>query len=85
MPLRRSRRSSPPPVPALLVTVVAVQSEGELVQAALTTVIAGTVGVAGAALLRWPRWAGVGAVLAIGGVVGALIAVARRFVLARRS
>ncbi|WP_344058579.1 SCO7613 C-terminal domain-containing membrane protein [Microbacterium pumilum] len=64
---------------ALLVGVVTVQSEGELVQASLTAVIAGTIGVGGAFLLRWPRWAGLGGVLAVGGLIAALVAIALRF------
>ena len=64
---------------ALVVAVVFVQSEGELVQTSLTAMLAGAVGVGGAAMLRWRRWAGVGAVLAVAGVLAALLAAGTRF------
>ncbi len=64
---------------ALVVAVVFVQSDGELVQTSLTAMLAGAVGVGGAAMLRWRRWAGVGAVLAVAGVLAALLAAGTRF------
>lgn len=69
------------PAAALLVAVVFVQSNGELVQTSLTAILAGAIGVGGAALLRWRRWTGIGAVLAVAGLIAALIAVGSRFAL----
>jgi hypothetical protein len=66
---------------ALVLGVVLVQSEGGLVQATLTAIIGGVVGVLGAALLRADRWAGIGGVLALGGLLAALIAIGWRFAL----
>ena len=66
---------------ALVLGVVVVQSDGGLVQATLTAIIGGVIGVFGAALLRSDRWAGLGGVLAVGGLLAALIAIARRFAL----
>ncbi|HEX5857184.1 MAG TPA: hypothetical protein VFY91_03655 [Microbacterium sp.] len=65
---------------ALLVAFVVVQSEGDAVQASLTATLAGAVGLGGAALLRWRRWAGLGGILAVAGASAALIAAGRRFV-----
>ncbi len=66
---------------ALVLGVVLVQSEGGLVQATLTAIIGGVIGVLGAALLRSDRWAGLGGVLAVGGLFAALIAIGWRFAL----
>ncbi len=66
---------------ALVLGVVLVQSEGGLVQATLTAIIGGVIGVLGAALLRSDRWAGIGGVLAVGGLIAALIAIGWRFAL----
>ena len=46
----------------------------------LTAAVAGAIGVGGAALLRWRRWAGLGVVLAVAGLMAALIAIGARFV-----
>jgi hypothetical protein len=66
---------------ALTIAAVFDHADGELMRTALTAVIAGIVGVGGALLLRWARWAPLGAVLAIAGVVAALLAVGARFAL----
>ena len=44
----------------VVVAVVSPTADGGLVRTALTAVLAGVIGVGGAALLRWPRWAGIG-------------------------
>ena len=64
---------------ALLLAFVVVQSEGDAVQASLTATVAGVIGLGGAALIRWRRWARLGAILAVAGSLAALIAVGRRF------
>ncbi|MDY0908163.1 SCO7613 C-terminal domain-containing membrane protein [Microbacterium sp. CFBP9034] len=84
-----SETESAPPIPtwlgaagaALVVLTVWLSADGELARTALTAIGAGVVGVGGAALLRLPRWAGIGAVLALGALVAAVLAVADRFAL----
>ena len=66
---------------ALLVLGVGLQLDGGLTRTTITVIVAGVIGVGGAALLRWPRWAAIGAVLSVGGVAAALLAVAGRYVL----
>jgi hypothetical protein len=66
---------------ALAVLAVVVHADGDLMRAALTAVIAGVLGLGGALLLRFPRWAALGGVLAVAGLVAALIGVGSRFAL----
>ena len=66
---------------ALLLLDVGLHVDGGLTRTTITVIVAGVIGVGGAALLRWPRWAAIGAVLSIGGVVAALLAVAGRYFL----
>lgn len=64
---------------ALLVVTVWFEADGDLARSSLTTVLAGLVGVGGAWLLGRPRWAVIGAPLAIGGLVATVVAVGARF------
>ncbi|MHC2998163.1 SCO7613 C-terminal domain-containing membrane protein [Microbacterium sp. HJ5] len=63
----------------LLVVTVAVGADGGLARTAITALVGGVVGVGGARLLGRQRWAGLGAILAVAGLAGALIAVAARY------
>jgi hypothetical protein len=65
---------------ALLVTTVMVYGDGALDRATLTAIIAATAAVGGAALLGLQTWRGFGAVLAVAGLVGAIVAIAARFI-----
>ncbi|MFE1646472.1 SCO7613 C-terminal domain-containing membrane protein [Microbacterium sp. P01] len=72
---------------ALLVATTVVQAarasgsaDDDLPRTAITVLVAAVAGVAGAALLRLPRWRGLAAVTALGGLLGATIAAGLRFV-----
>ena len=64
----------------LLVAMTIVVSDGEVARTTLTTAFAATAGVAGAALLALPRWRGLGAVLAVAGLVAAHVAISARLI-----
>ncbi|WP_203580733.1 SCO7613 C-terminal domain-containing membrane protein [Microbacterium hibisci] len=64
---------------ALLVLVTITRPDADLVTTTVTAVIGGAVGVAGASVLGLRRWAPLGAVLAVGGLVSAVAACAMRF------
>ncbi|MGX5773150.1 hypothetical protein ACWKWN_20630, partial [Microbacterium trichothecenolyticum] len=65
---------------ALLVAMSLTRPEADLVLTAMTAVIGGVLGVAGASALGLRRWAPLGGVLAVGGLVVALVACGVRFV-----
>ena len=69
---------------ALLVALIIVESDGEVVRTTLTATCAAVAAVGGAALLGFPRWRGLGAVLAVSGFVGALIAIGARLIILGR-
>jgi hypothetical protein len=64
---------------ALLVVVVATQPQGDLVTTTVIAAIGGAVGVGGAAVLGLERWRRLGAVLAVAGLVVAVVACGIRF------
>lgn len=66
---------------ALLIALVIVQSDGELVRTSLTATLAAAVAVGGAALLGLERWRGLGAVLAVSGLIAALTAIGARLII----
>ena len=66
---------------ALLVAAVIVLSDGELPRTTLTVLIAAVGAVGGAALLGSHRWRSLGAILAIAGFVGALVAIGARLII----
>ncbi|MBW9121627.1 hypothetical protein JNB63_16125 [Microbacterium trichothecenolyticum] len=65
---------------ALLVAMSLTRPEADLVLTAMTAVIGGVLGVAGASALGLRRWAPLGGVLAVCGLVVALVACGVRFV-----
>jgi hypothetical protein len=66
---------------ALLLAALVVVSDGGLVRSTVTTIIAAAAAVGGAALLRRRRWRGLGAVLAVGGFLGALVSISARLII----
>ncbi|WP_345800920.1 hypothetical protein AAIB33_15845 [Microbacterium sp. AZCO] len=63
----------------LVAAVVVLRSDGTLGTTAVTVLLGGAVGVAGAVLLASRRWRGIAAVLAIGGLVAAAAGCGIRF------
>ena len=66
---------------ALLLAALVVLSDGDLVRSTVTTIIAAVAAVGGAALLGPRRWRGLGGVLAVGGYLGALVAISARLII----
>ncbi|MGU3644558.1 SCO7613 C-terminal domain-containing membrane protein [Microbacterium sp. C23T] len=64
---------------ALLVAMSLTRPEADLVLTTVTAVIGGVLGVAGASVLGLRRWASLGGVLAVGGLVVAVVACGVRF------
>ena len=65
---------------ALLIAMTVVESDGEVARTTLTATIAAVAAVGGAALLGLARWRGLGSVLAIAGLFGALVAIGARLI-----
>ncbi len=70
---------------ALLIAMTVVESDGEVARTTLTATIAAVAAVGGAALLGLPRWRGLGSVLAIAGLLGALVAIGARLIILQRA
>lgn len=70
---------------ALLLAQTVVQSDGEVVRTAVTATIAAVAAVGGAALLALARWRGLGGVLAVAGLLVALVAISARLIVLQRA
>ena len=70
---------------ALLIAMTVVESDGDVARTTLTATIAAVAGVGGAALLALSRWRGLGSVLAIAGLLGALVAIGARLIVLQGS
>ena len=66
---------------ALLLAALVVLSDGEIARSAVTTVITATTAVGGSALLGGRRWRGFGGVLAVSGLLGALVVISARLII----